>query len=220
MAACYWGGYMASQDNNRRPLKSRGTGWAGWITQALLRTPITPNQISLIGIGFAGGGAWAMLCAPQSAWLWLAGAVGIQLRLLSNMMDGLVAVEGQRGSPTGALYNELPDRIQDALLLVAAGYAAGSDWLGWLAAALAISAAYVRAVGASLGFGQDYRGPMAKPHRMAALTLGALGNFGFALAGQPSAVMFWTLAAICAGTVITLIRRTRRIAALLSEAKL
>ena len=52
-------------------------------------------------------------------------------RRQSNMMDGLVAVEGQRGSPTGALYNELPDRIQDALLLVAAGYAAGSDWLGW-----------------------------------------------------------------------------------------
>lgn len=209
---------MQTSDENRRPLKSRGTGWAGMLTRLLLKTPITPNQISLIGIAFAGGGAWAMLCAPQSLWLWLAGALGIQLRLLSNMMDGLVAVEGQRGSPTGALYNELPDRIQDALLLVAAGYAAGVDWIGWTAAALAISAAYVRAVGASLGFGQDYRGPMAKPHRMAALTLGALASLGVALAGQEFPTMYLTLAVICAGTVITLIRRTSRIAGLLKDA--
>ena len=219
MAACTAGEMPVSSDENRRPLKSRGTGWAGWLTQALLKTPITPNQISLIGIAFAAAGAWAMLCAGQSAWLWVAGALGIQLRLLSNMMDGLVAVEGQRGSPTGALYNELPDRIQDALLLVAAGYAAGADWLGWFAATLAISAAYVRAVGASLGFGQDYRGPMAKPHRMAALTLGALGSLGVALAGQSFPVMFWTLVLICVGTVVTVIRRTSRIAGLLSEAK-
>jgi phosphatidylglycerophosphate synthase len=209
---------MQTSDEDRRPLKSRGTGWAAGLTKLLLRTPITPNQISLIGIGFAAAGAWAMVCALQSYWLWLAGALGIQLRLLSNMMDGLVAVEGQRGSPTGPLFNELPDRIQDALLLVAAGYAAGAGWLGWAAAALAISAAYVRAVGASLGFGQDYRGPMAKPHRMAALTLGALGSLAMALASQPFAFMFWALVVICAGTVATLFRRTTRIAALLREA--
>ncbi len=199
----------------RRPLNSRSTVWAAALTRLALKTPVTPNQISVIGVLVAVGGAAAILHAPDQPWLWLAGALGIQLRLLANMLDGLVAVEGQRHSPTGALYNELPDRIEDLLLLVAAGYACGADWLGWLAAALAIGCAYVRAVGASLGFSQDFRGPMAKPHRMAALTIGALASCSAGLAGKPWPVMVWILAAIAAGTAWTIARRTLRIARLL-----
>ena len=51
---------------------------------------------------------------------WLGAAAGIQLRLGANMLDGLVAVEEGKGAPTGAHYNEAPDRVEDALLLVAA----------------------------------------------------------------------------------------------------
>ena len=40
---------------NRRPLKSRQTGWAGALARLLLRTPLTPNAVSLAGIGFAAG---------------------------------------------------------------------------------------------------------------------------------------------------------------------
>lgn len=208
---------MIDELGDRRPLKSRGTGWAALLTRALLATPITPNQVSLCGVAFAALGAWAMIHAPANPWLWIAAALGIQLRLLANMMDGLVAVEGQRGGPTGALYNELPDRLEDGLLLVAAGYAAGVPWLGWLATALAIATAYVRAVGASHGFGQDFRGPMAKPHRMAALTLGALASFGIGIAGHGTPAMQVALAAIVAGTVVTVVRRTFRISALLKQ---
>src|SRR5205807_2107597 len=48
-------------------------------------------------------------------------ALLIQLRLLANLMDGMVAVENERAQPTGALFNELPDRLSDSLLIVAAG---------------------------------------------------------------------------------------------------
>ena len=54
----------------------------------------------------------------------------VQLRLLCNLLDGMVAVEGGRSSPVGALYNEVPDRVADSLLLVALGYAVGIPWLG------------------------------------------------------------------------------------------
>lgn len=201
----------------RRPLKSRTTGWAVALTRLLLKTPITPNQISVLGVLFALAGACAMLFAPRQPWLWLVGALGIQLRLLANMLDGLVAVEGQRHAPTGALYNELPDRIEDMALLLAAGYACGAGWLGWLAAVLAVGCAYVRAVGGSLGLGQDFRGPMAKPHRMAALTLGALASCAAGFVDRPWPVMFWTLAAIAAGTAWTIARRSGRLARLLRE---
>ena len=47
-------------------------------------------------------------------------------------------------------------------------------WLGWFCALLAAICAYVRLLGGTLGQPQDFGGPMAKPHRMAALTIGCL----------------------------------------------
>lgn len=196
---------------NRRPLRSRQTGWAAALAQALLKTPLTPNAVSVAGIGFAAAGAACFVFADERPLLWLGGALFIQLRLLANLMDGLLAVEGGRKSPTGTLFNEFPDRIEDALLLVAAGYGAGVPTLGWAAALLAMGTAYVRALGGSLGLEQDFRGPMAKQHRMALLTLGVVASvFVPALP--------WVLGAICAGAALTCVRRLARQARLLSEA--
>jgi len=199
---------------NRRPLRSRSTRWAAVLTRALLRTPITPNGISLAGIAFAAAGAGAFLLTPYSRWFWLAGALGIQLRLLANLLDGLVAVEGGRHSPSGALFNEFPDRIEDSLLLIAAGYAAGQPLLGFGAALLAMSTAYVRALGGAIGLPQDFCGPMAKQHRMAVLTLAALASAAFPR--QPG--MIAALALIGAGAAVTCTRRLMRQAKALKEA--
>ena len=84
--------------------------------------------------------------------------------------------------------------------------------IGWLAAVTAVLTAYVRLLGGSLGFVQDFSGPMAKQHRMFALTVGAL-----AVAVESSTVgTRWSLYAvlwiIIIGAAITLVRRTVRIA--------
>lgn len=158
---------------NRRPLASRGTRWAHTLAAALARSTITPNQISVASIAFALAGATLLLQRPTAIGLVLC-AVCVQLRLLCNLLDGMVAIEGGKSSALGALYNEFPDRIADSLLIVALGYAAGYAWLGWLGALLAALTAYVRVTGGSLGLPQDFRGPMAKPHRMAVLTLACL----------------------------------------------
>jgi phosphatidylglycerophosphate synthase len=163
---------VAVSEADRRPLASRDTAWARRIAAALARSSVTPNQISVFSIVFAALGAWALVAARPLALV--AAAICVQLRLLCNLIDGMVAIEGGKQSPIGALYNEFPDRIADSLLLVALGYAALMPWIGWLAALLAALTAYVRATGGALGFPQDFRGPMAKPHRMAALTLGCL----------------------------------------------
>ena len=191
---------------NRRPLKSRSTRWAGVATRAVLATSLSANQMSFLGIIIAGLGAWALIEAPTRPLLFLAAAACIQLRLLANMLDGLVAVEGGRGGPTGAVWNEFPDRIEDSLFLVTAGYAADLPWLGWFTALLAAVCAYVRLLGGTLGQPQDFGGPMAKPHRMAALTVGCL------------VAIFWfgalqiALAVIAAGTVVTIALRLTRMA--------
>ncbi|MET0230000.1 MAG: CDP-alcohol phosphatidyltransferase family protein, partial [Rhodanobacteraceae bacterium] len=105
-----------------------------------------------------------------------------------------------------------PDRIADSLLLVALGYASLVPWLGWLAALLAALTAYVRATGGALGFVQDFRGPMAKPHRMAALTLtclaGAAENYWN---GTRHALLIGAIV-IAAGSALTCATRTLALA--------
>lgn len=55
--------------------------------------------------------------------LFLLAAAMIQGRLLCNLMDGLMAIEGNLKSASGEIYNDAPDRVSDALILVGAGYA-------------------------------------------------------------------------------------------------
>lgn len=203
---------------NRRPLKSRGTGWASAATRLLLKTRISANQVSGIGVVISLLGAWAFVEAPRYLWLYLAGALAIQLRLLCNMLDGLVAVEGGRKSVYGPLYNEVPDRIEDSVFLAAFGYAAGYLWLGLTAALLAAITAYVRALGGTFGLPQDFRGPMAKPHRMAALTLGSIAAFAEALWQGTQWALLVTLVLVTAGAAFTIVRRVFGIARQLKAA--
>jgi phosphatidylglycerophosphate synthase len=154
-------------ETDRRPLKVRGARWSQQAAKFLARLGITPNQISVISVGFAAAGAASMIAG---GWFLLAAAACIQGRLLCNLFDGMVAVEHNKTTPLGVVYNEFPDRIADSLLLIAAGYAVAMPALGWLAALAAALTAYVRVFGASCGLGHDFRGPMAKQHRMAVLT--------------------------------------------------
>ena len=205
-----------SATDNRRPLATRSAGWAKALARVLVNSAITPNQISVISIVFALIGAGLLLYWPTAPGFVLA-ALCVQLRLLCNLLDGMVAIEGGKQSPVGALYNEFPDRIADSLFLVALGHAAGYGWLGWLMALLAALTAYIRVTGGSLGLAQDFRGPQAKPHRMAVMTAALLLGAGeLALRGT-----FWALLAasivITIGTALTCVTRTRAIARQLRE---
>jgi phosphatidylglycerophosphate synthase len=210
---------IESASANRRPLKSRSTAWATEAARLVLATGISANGVSLLGIAIAVAGAAALLFGPAHPALFLAGAACIQLRLLANMLDGLVAVEGQRGSPTGAIFNEFPDRVEDSLFLVAAGYAVGLGWLGWLAALLAAVCAYVRLLGGTLGVVQDFTGPMAKPHRMAALTIACVAAAAEAWLRGSAYALQAGLALIALGTALTIFRRLSRLARQLRAAR-
>jgi phosphatidylglycerophosphate synthase len=194
---------------NRRPLKSRQTWWARALSTELVRRKISPNAISTAGMGFATLGALSFGFAWYAGWLgWLfllLGAAGVQLRLICNLMDGLVAVEGGLKGRAGDLFNEAPDRYEDVVLLASAGIAASVPTLGWMAAAAAVLTAYVRAFGASLGQGQDFAGPLAKQQRMFFLTVGALGGALY----RP--VLAWALWLIALGAMFTAVRRIVRL---------
>ena len=172
---------MNSGPDNRRPIASRQLSVMRRLAAGLTRSGITPNAISLCSILFALLAALSFyltsrsLSTPPPMLLWLGAALMIQARLLANLMDGLVAVEGGKGSYNGELYNEVPDRFSDVLILVGAGYAAAATpEYGLWAALAALLTAYIRAVGAAVGVGQVFHGVMGKSQRMFFLTLAAL----------------------------------------------
>jgi phosphatidylglycerophosphate synthase len=213
---------MSEQPLSRRPIAARDTAWAAATARVLARWGIRPNIIS---VGSAVCGALAGLsfwAAGHSSgpWVWclcLLGAIaGMQLRLLCNLFDGMVAVEGGFKTKSGEVFNELPDRFSDAFIFIGAGYvligpSRVMPELGWLAAVISVTTAYVRAMGVAAGGSQQFCGPMAKQQRMAVMTFASTVAMG-ATWWRP---LRWTipiaLGVVVVGGLVTVFRRTGRI---------
>ena len=201
---------------NRRPFKARSAGWATGITDALLKKDISPNQISMTSVVFALSGV-AALMLDSGVFGSIICALSIQLRLLCNLLDGMVAIEGGKQSRLGSLYNEFPDRIADSALIVGVGYAIGYSDLGWCGALAAALTAYVRVFGGSIGLKQCFAGPMAKQHRMALMTVALLVNAAETAAFGTHKALLVALVVIVIGSLITCGTRTLAIARQLKE---
>lgn len=201
----------------RRYLKFRELAIVQAIAQRLSRQRISPNQISIASIFFAALASACLLLLPYTGatgkyLLPVLAAVFIQCRLLCNLFDGMVAIEGGKKTQSGELFNDMPDRISDALLLVCAGYAISIvSWggtLGWCTALLAVMTAYVRTLAASLGAPVNFQGPMAKQHRMALLTAACIITAFENSFGQPGYALLAAMIIMIPGCFITLYRRT------------
>lgn len=219
---------------DRRAIPQRSQRWAQLLADGLYRAHIRPNHISIASVVVSLAGAIALFCttAPTLSsagriTLLLIGAIAMPTRLLLNMLDGMLAVEKGLQSPTGDLYNEVPDRLSDLFFFAGAGYATAGFLtceplgvatvdigvaLGWLTAALAILTAYVRSLGAANGVKNYFAGPMPKPLRMWALMVATLlsiaePSFGW----NRGVVLIVALALIALGSLITIIMRLRLI---------
>lgn len=216
---------MAEPTLTRRPIAARETSWAKRIAGCLAAKHIQPNTISVLSI-FCAAVAGACLTwssesqGARAGLLLFAAALAVQARLLCNLFDGMVAVEGGLKSKSGEIYNELPDRFADSIILVAAGYASGGTYgplLGWSAALLAVLTAYVRTLGAAAGAGQEFCGPMAKQQRMFLVTLASLTTIAEISLGREAFSLAVALSAIVLGCLVTITRRTLRIIKKLEE---
>ena len=205
------------QTLNRRPIKTRSQAWAHHLAERLANMGLSPNQISLLGIGFSILGALSLTitgCIQMNSFfcglLFIVSAVTVQLRLLCNMLDGLVAVEYGKKSKLGDLFNEVPDRIEDVLFMISAGYATGTStgiFVGWATALLSVGTAYVRLLGGSLGFKQNFCGPAAKPQRMFLLTVILVTTTFQMWISDSISILGYGLWVILFGTLVTLVRR-------------
>src|SRR5213594_3685752 len=206
---------------DRRPIATRNRKWAQAATAWLAARNVSPNAISIAGMSacIVGGIALGLTSISDYRILWLVAALGAQLRLTANMLDGMVALKSGRASKVGELYNEIPDRVSDAAVFIGAGFAWGGNvTLGYIATILAIFTAYVRAAGKIAGSPNEFCGPMAKQHRMLVVTLICVYVAITPRSWQMIAFDYLRiglttlgLAAIIVGCVITVIRRLARI---------
>ena len=211
------------QPTDRRPIAARRLVVFQKLAKALAHRGVSANAISIAGMIsalVAGAALAATSCASTTWWLFLLAAAGVQLRLLANMIDGMVAIESGKASRVGEIYNEAPDRVSDIAVLVGAGYAAGGQIeLGYLAAILAVMTAYIRAIGKAAGAANEFCGPMAKQQRMFIVTISAIylaltptsWQPTFAWRGASCGLLAIALIVIIVGCIATTIRRLARI---------
>jgi len=211
---------MKNKKSDRRPIAARESQYSQRVSSFLARAGVSPNAISIASMIFAiGAGASLVATSLEGAArvYWFLAAVLIVLRLSANMLDGMVALETGQTSAAGELFNEVPDRVSDVIIFVCAGYAAGgSPDLGYAAAILALFVAYVRALGNHMGVSQLFIGPMAKSHRMFTLAAFCLYYTFIPANWQFPSALAWGLLIICAGSIVTIIRRLRRIASVMA----
>ncbi|QKF58357.1 CDP-alcohol phosphatidyltransferase family protein [Aliarcobacter lanthieri] len=207
-------------EDNRRPLKVRGNILSQRFASYLSKKDITPNQISIASIVASLIASILILFISNdnffTIWIFpILGALFIQIRLLCNLFDGMVALEGGKSTKSGELFNDIPDRISDSLLFIALGYSVSSISfaieLGYIAALFAALTAYVRVLGTSINAGSCFKGPMAKQHRMAVLTISLICTpFEFKFFGTDYILTF-TLFIIVIGSFLTIINRIKTI---------
>ncbi len=207
-------------NDNRRPLKVRGSVWSQKFASYLSKKDITPNQISIgsIAASFIASIFILLISNDNFFTIWISpilAALFIQMRLLCNLFDGMVALEGGKSTKSGELFNDIPDRVSDSLLFIALGYSItnisfGIE-LGYLAALFAALTAYVRVLGTSMQAGSCFKGPMAKQHRMAILTTALiLTPFEFSYLNSDY-ILTVTLFIITIGSFLTIINRIKTI---------
>src|SRR5215831_14160922 len=211
----------AAQTIDRRPIATRNRKWAQLATAWLAARNVSPNAISIAGMCacIAAGIALGLTSITYHRIFWLIAALGAQVRLTANMLDGMVALASGRASKVGELYNEIPDSVSDAAVFIGAGFAwSGNVALGYIATILAIFTAYIRAAGKIAGAPNEFCGPMAKQHRMLVITLICVYATITPRSWQIITFNNWKpglmtigLAVIVVGCLITVIRRLSRI---------
>jgi phosphatidylglycerophosphate synthase len=204
----------------RRPLIARNWSVSGTACRVLAAWGVPPNAISVAGFlaSFAAGVAlYSSNGCDHERLLLVSACLLLLIRGACNMLDGMVAVSLGRASRGGELYNEVPDRLSDSVILIGAGYANGGvPELGYIAAIAAVFTAYVRVQCYSLGAAMDFGGPMAKIQRMFVVAAAALHtafapqSWQFSIVAYPEAGTFGlALVIIISGCAATSLRRLR-----------
>jgi CDP-diacylglycerol--glycerol-3-phosphate 3-phosphatidyltransferase len=167
------------------------------VGQALRRTGLTPDHLTVVGLVIGVGAAFAIGSGRL-----LLGLVLVILAAVPDLLDGALAKASEASSQRGAFFDSTVDRVTDAVLLGGvAWYLAGHESPHMAVLAFAVMAAsslisYQRAKAESLGL--DAKGGlMERAERVVLLCIGLLWD-------RLLVPVLWVMLAL---TVLTAIQR-------------
>jgi phosphatidylglycerophosphate synthase len=205
------------QPASRRPIADLFRKTADPAVRACVYLGIHPDVVSYSSILAAALAALCFWQAGDRLWLLIPAAGFCYLRLWLNMLDGMVALASGKASPRGELVNELPDRVSDVIIFVAAAHSGLCHGLsGYWAAIFALLTAYVGTLGQALTGKREFGGLMSKPWRMVMLHIGSWLLLADRWGPDWSAnwsltILDWTHLVIVLGCVQTIAVRLMRI---------
>ena len=203
---------------SRRPIADVFRRTADSATKFCARNGIHPDTISYLSIVAALVASICFWKSGETRWLLIVAPLFCYLRLWFNMLDGMVAVAGNKASRRGEILNDLPDRISDVIIFVGVAH---SGWMnplfGYWAAIFAVLTAYVGLFGQALGGQREFGGIMSKPWRMVALHIGAWLTFVLQRQPERFSILDLTCLVVIVGCVQTIVVRLKRITAALQD---
>lgn len=138
-------------------------------------------------------------------WLWFV-PICVLLRLLFNLMDGLVARELGVADAWGEIKNEFGDRIADTAIFLGLAFGGYADpRFAALAISIILCASYLGILGKAIGGSRLYGGVFGKGDRMISL---ALFTF-YPIFGGDLAAYNWYLIFAALAAAITIAQRLR-----------
>jgi CDP-diacylglycerol---glycerol-3-phosphate 3-phosphatidyltransferase len=171
----------------------------------LARTRVTPNALTVLGVGLCAGAAVLVLLENRNEWLfyWLGAGVFV-LGSVFDILDGALARAGGKATPFGAFVDSTLDRVGEGLMLGAIGLVFARHGnevaLAFAMAAIAGSflVSYARARAEALGFRGDV-GIGSRPERVVVITAG--------LVFAPWGVLPWAIYLLAATAWVTVLQR-------------
>jgi CDP-diacylglycerol---glycerol-3-phosphate 3-phosphatidyltransferase len=172
--------------------------------RGLENTNVTPDALTVAGVGLCIAGAVVVYFEYLSEWLFLAGAALFVVGSVLDILDGALARRRGTGTPFGAFLDSTVDRVGEGFMLGAVGlvlYRDGSEWgvaLAFAAIAGSFLVSYARAKAEILGLKGDV-GLGSRAERVVVITAG--------LVFAPFGALPWTMAVLTATAWLTVVQR-------------
>jgi CDP-diacylglycerol--glycerol-3-phosphate 3-phosphatidyltransferase len=167
-------------------------------------TNVTPDALTIAGVGLCIAGAVVVYFEHLTEWLFLAGAALFVVGSVLDILDGALARRSGAGTPFGAFLDSTVDRVGEGFMIGAIGLVLvrdGSAWgvgLAFAAVAGSFLVSYTRAKAEILGLKGDV-GIGSRAERVVVITAG--------LVFAPFGALPWTMAVLTATAWITVVQR-------------
>jgi CDP-diacylglycerol--glycerol-3-phosphate 3-phosphatidyltransferase len=154
-----------------------------WVA-GLERTSVTPDALTISGVGLCIAGAVAVYFEYKSEWLFILGGALFVIGSVLDILDGALARRSGKGTPFGAFLDSTVDRVGEGFMLGAIGLVLmrdGSEWgvaLAFAAMGGSFLVSYTRARAEALALKGDV-GFGSRTERVVVISVGlALAPFG------------------------------------------